>query len=135
MDSLCKKFNVPNDIRIMIEEINHKKNTYDLINEFNDKYNTMWEMKYSYYEKKYISLIDSNYDNNHLSNNKRKNILKKLRKKTLYHSDNNCYNFNLLYEPHFMVFNYTYKYIGFYYPYLLNIDNNSKYEMNYISNN
>ena len=50
MDSLCKKFKVPNDIRIMIEEINHKKNTKDLINEFNNIYPTYWRERFRNYE-------------------------------------------------------------------------------------
>ena len=64
MDSLCKEFKVPNDIRIMIEEINHKMNTNDLINEFNNIYPTYWREKFRNYEIKYLSFLTFNYNNN-----------------------------------------------------------------------
>ena len=132
MDSLCKKFNLPNDIRIMIEEINHKKNTKDLINEFHNIYPTYWREKFKSYEKKYLSFLTFNYNNNKKNNKKRINKLKILKQQNLFHPDKNYNNFMILYNNHHMVFNHTYKYTGFYFPNVIIIKNNGKFEMNFI---
>ena len=132
MDSLCKKFKVPNDIRIMIEEINHKKNTKDLINEFNNIYPTYWRERFRNYEKKYLSILNLNYNNNTKNNKKRINKLKILKQTNLFHPDKNYNNFMILYNHHHKIFNNTYKYTGFYFPTIIIIKTNGKFEMNFI---
>jgi|TARA_B110000259_G_scaffold143937_1_gene162103 hypothetical protein len=132
MDSLCKKFKVPTDILLIIERINHKKNTKDLIHEFNNIYSPYWREKFRNYEKKYLSFLTFNYNNNTQNNKKRINKLKILKQQNLFHIDKNYNNFMTLYNGHHMVFNNTYKYIGFYFSTIIIIKNNGKFEMNFI---
>jgi hypothetical protein len=132
MDSLCKKFNVPTDILLIIERINHKKDTNDLINEFNNIYKSYWREKFRNYEKKYLSFLTFNYNNNNKNNKQKINKLKILKQQNLFHLDKNYNNFMILYNDHHMVFNNTYKYIGFYFPTIIIINNNGKFEMNFI---
>ena len=85
MDSLCKKFQVPNDILLMIEEINHKKNTNDLINEFNNIYQTYWRENFRNYEITYLLFLNLTYNN---TINKIKKKYKFVKKPNLFHEDN-----------------------------------------------
>ena len=124
MDSLCKKFKVPNDIRIMIEEINHKKNTKDLINEFNNIYPTYWRERFRNYEITYLLFLNFTYNN---TINNRKKIYKFEREKNLFKIDNNKYN--MIYNDHINIFDNIYKYISYYFEFIINIDNNGKFKI------
>ena len=124
MDSLCKKFKVPNDIRIMIEEINHKKNTKDLINEFNNIYPTYWRERFRNYEITYLLFLNFTYNN---TINNRKKIYKFEREKNLFKIDNNKYN--MIYNDHINIFDNIYKYISYYFQFIINIDNNGKFKI------
>ena len=124
MDSLCKKFNLPNDIRIMIEEINHKKNTKDLINEFNNIYATYWRERFRNYEITYLLFLNFTYNN---TINNRKKIYKFEREKNLFKIDNNKYN--MIYNDHINIFDNIYKYISYYFQFIINIDNNGKFKI------
>jgi hypothetical protein len=124
MDSLCKKFNLPNDIRIMIEEINHKKNTKDLINEFNNIYATYWRERFRNYEITYLLFLNFTYNN---TINNRKKIYKFERDKNLFKIDNNKYN--MIYNDHINIFDNIYQYISYYFEFIINIDNNGKFKI------
>ena len=124
MDSLCKKFQVPNDILLMIEEINHKKNTKDLINEFNNIYQTYWRENFRNYEITYLLFLNFTYNN---TINNRKKIYKFEREKNLFKIDNNKYN--MIYNDHINIFDNIYQYISYYFEFIINIDNNGKFKI------
>ena len=124
MNSLCKKFNLPNDIRVMIEEINHKRNTHNLIREFNNIYPTYWREKFRNYEIKYLLFLNLTYNNN-INNIKKK--YKFERESNLFHGDNNKYN--MIYNHHDIIFNNRYEYISYYCEFIININNNGKFKI------
>ena len=129
MDSLCKKFNLPNDIRIMIEEINHKNNTKDLINEFNNIYATYWRKRFRNYEMTYLLFLNFTYNN---TINNRKKIYKFEREKNLFKIDNikiDNNKYNMIYNDHINIFDNIYQYISYYFEFIINIDNNGKFKI------
>jgi hypothetical protein len=108
----------------MIEEINHKKNTKDLINEFNNIYPTYWRERFRNYEITYLLFLNFTYNN---TINNRKKIYKFERDKNLFKIDNNKYN--MIYNDHINIFDNIYKYISYYFQFIINIDNNGKFKI------
>jgi len=109
----------------MIEEINHKKNTKDLINEFNNIYATYWRERFRNYEITYLLFLNLTYNN---TINNRKKIYKFERDKNLFNIDNNKYN--MIYNDHINIFDNIYQYISYYFEFIININNNGKFKIN-----